>query len=543
MAQTSPTPGRLRKIWDAVLGNNTALAATDTPKREASFTTGNYAHTWAWSYNGEKNLGEMGPIRDYHMDYDALRARSWQSYVESEISKTVLDKFTLWMVSSGLKLQAAPNKIVLRTEGIAIEPERFNDIAEARFTVWSKSVQSGYNGRDNLHAIAREAFKNSKIGGDVLVVLRYVNGSVKVQLIDGQHVQSPGYGSDYFGQKLANGNEIRNGIEMTPTGQHEAYYVRTIGMKQERIPARSASSGVVTAFMVYGNRYRIDNHRGLPLIATCLETLKKLERYKEAAVGSAEERAKIVFQIVHDQTSTGESPLGKQLALARDADAASDLPKDDNGVELANRVAATTNKSTYNMPIGSEMKQLESKNEMFFKEFYATNADVVCAAVGIPPNVAFSLYNDSFSASRAATKDWEHTITVNREDFSFQFYQKIYTFWLYTEVLANKVQAPGLLQAFRASNYMVVEAYLTARFTGPMFPHIDPLKEVNAERAKLGILAEHMPLTTVEAATEALNGGDSDSNTEQFAEELANAAKLKIVAPAKVAAPAVQQPG
>jgi len=512
--------GILRAMWDAAFSGSAAPAR---PRKEASFTTGPVRNSFAISYNGEKNLGEMGPIRDYTLDYDGLRARSWQSYIESEISKTVLDKFTLWMVSRGLKLQANPDKMVLGTEGISIEAERFNDVVEARFAVWAKSAYSGYNGRDNLHTIAKEAFKNSKIGGDVLVVLRYTNGAVKVQLIDGAHVQSPGYNSKYYGQELPNGNKICNGIELAPNGEPVAYHVRVKRLEYERIPARSTSSGIITAFLVYGNRFRIDNHRGMPLIATCLETLKKLERYKEAAVGSAEERAKIVFQITHNRDSTGESPLLNQLSKAYNADNTDDLPTDVNGTQLANTVAATTNKSTYNMPIGSEMKQLESKNEMFFKEFYSTNSDIICAAVGIPPNVAFSLYNDSFSASRAATKDWEHTIVVNRDDFSFQFYQKIYSFWLYTEVLANKVQAPGLLEAFRAKNYMAVEAYENARFTGPMFPHIDPLKEVNAEREKLGALAKDIPLTTVEAATEALNGGDSDSNLEQFAEELQKA--------------------
>jgi len=50
---------------------------------------------WVVPYDGEKNLGEIGPIKDYHMDYPALRARSWQSYIESEISQIVLNKFNL----------------------------------------------------------------------------------------------------------------------------------------------------------------------------------------------------------------------------------------------------------------------------------------------------------------------------------------------------------------------------------------------------------------------------------------------------------------
>jgi hypothetical protein len=77
---------------------------------------------------------------------------------------------------------------------------------------------------------------------------------------------------------------------------------------------------------------------------------------------------------------------------------------------------------------------------------------------------------------------------------------------------------------------MVVEAYENARFTGPHFPHIDPLKEVNAERAKLGELAKHIPLTTIEGSVEALGTGDSDSNVIQFADELKNAKDVGLEA-------------
>jgi hypothetical protein len=51
---------------------------------------------------------------------------------------------------------------------------------------------------------------------------------------------------------------------------------------------------------------------------------------------------------------------------------------------------------------------------------------------------------------------------------------------------------------------------------------------VNAERLKLGAAAKDMPLTTLEAATEALNGGDSEHNLNQFADELEQAKSLGI---------------
>lgn len=522
------------KIKNAIAAFTTPqLMSRNAPESNFNPGGGTYRHLFSTSYNGEKNLGEIGPIKDYMPDYYLLSLRSWQAYTESEMAKTIIDKFVLWIVSKGLKLQASPVKKVLESEGIDIETEEFNCVVEARFAVWAKSRKSSRTGMENLNTIARDAFKNSKLGGDVLIILRHTD-RVEVQMIDGAHVQSPGYGTDGFGQVLANGNVIRNGVELSPSGEHVAYHVRKQDLSFERVEAKT--QGIVTAFLVYGNKHRLDNYRGVPLISVCLETLKKLERYKEAMVASAEERAKIVLQIVHSRDSTGENPMSKSMAKAFNADYdTEDLPKDINGTDLANTVAATTNKTAFNMPIGAEMKALESKNDMFFKEFYGTNSDIICGAVGIPPNVAFSIYNDSFSASRAATKDWEHTITVNREDFTFQFYQPIYNFWLFTEILKLKINAPGYLKAVLNNNEMAIEAYQNARFTGPMFPHIDPLKEVNAERAKLGKLAENIPLTTVEAATEALNGGDSDSNIDQFAEEMEHATSLGISQSAQTA--------
>jgi capsid protein len=488
-----------------------------------------YKKVFSVSYDGEKNLGEMGPIKDYFLDYGSLRLRSWQSQLENDVASTIINKFTLWMISTGLKLQASPNKVVLKSENIDLDTEKFNEIAEARFTVWGKSKMSSYSGMANLHKLAKRAFKNSRVGGDVLVVLRVVKGTLKIQLIDGAHVCSPMFGNAFYSTAKESGNEIKNGVELSATGEHVAYYVHKNGtMDSERILAKSKSTGLVMAYLVYGNEYRLDNVRGMPIIATCLETLAKLERYKEATVAGAEERAKIVMQIVHQQFSTGENVLIDNMAKAFNADAKSELPVDHEGNKLANTVAATTNKSVYNMPIGSELKALDSKMELQFKEFFGSQADIICAAVGIPPNVAFSIYNDSFSASRAATKDWEHTIVVNRDDFSFQFYQPIYDVFLYVEILKNKISAVGYLEAFAQDNEMVLEAYQNARFTGPMFPHIDPVKEVKAEREKLGPLGAHIPLTTAEAATEALNAGDSDSNMEQFSEELAQSKKLGL---------------
>jgi len=505
------------------------------PRMAASSQYSGYSNIlFTHSYNGEKNLGEVGPPRSYSLDYNILRMRSWQSLLESEISQIIIKRSITWVIGKGLKLQAEPNRLVLQSEGITLDTNAFSELVEARFSMWARSTESDYARMKSLGRQTQEAYKNAIVGGDVLVILRYQNKRATVQLVDGQHVQNPPsmWGTDLYAPPLPNGNRIVHGVEISPTGEHVAYHVRKPGitLDTERVSAKSDGTGLVMARLIYGNEYRLDNTRGLPLVSAVLETAKKMERYKEATVGSAEERAKIAYTIEHEEGSDESNPLTRQMAVAAGYDPNNDLPKTADGEVLANRIAVSTNKQVFNMGMKQSLKALESKNELYFKDFFMVNTEMLCASVELPPDVGLSKYNSNFSASRAAIKDWEHTLMVKRSNFSEQFNQFIYEFWLAIEVLQFKIQAPGFLPAFFDNNFMALSAYFNARWVGANVPHIDPLKEVQAERLKLGPAGAALPLTTGEAATEALNGGESDANVEQFADEIKRAKTLGIEA-------------
>lgn len=515
----------------------------NTAKKTAEYygsSGGVFRPLFSTGFNGEKNLGEIGPIRKYILDYEALRLRSWQSYLESEITQTIIGKFIMWVIGNGLKLQSEPATDVLKEDGYVLDKETFSKQVEGRYGLFTSSENSDWAGMDNVNILSSVAYKNAILGGDCLVVLRLdADNQIKVQLIDGTHVQSPMYGSELFAQVLANGNRIIEGIELNPRGEHVAYYVRQYTIPQaspfsvERILAKGTQTGLTMAFMVYGLKYRLDNHRGMPLIGVILETLKKLERYKEATVGSAEERQKIAFFITHNTGSTGENPIGRDLARALSInDDTNDIPVDVQGREMANLVAATTNKTAFNMPIESDIKSLGPDSaELSFKDFYTTNINLVCSALNIPPDVAMSMYNSSYSASRAAIKDWEHTLSVKRYQFANQFDQKIFNFWLEVNISLNKVNAPGYLKAKNRGDIMSLEAFRKARWVGAQVPHIDPVKEVTAERLKLGITGAALPLTTAERSAEILGGGEYSAVVEQYANELQKANDLGITIP------------
>lgn len=482
------------------------------------------------TYTGEKNLGEVGPVKDLRPHYEILNLRSWQLYLESDIAQTILNKYSSWIIDTGLKANSTPQVDVLKAAGIEVDQELNKEI-ESRFNLWLRSTMGAYNEMDTINALAQQAYKTAKIGGDCLVVLRYnKKQGVTVEVIDGAKIKTP---PTHIASQID--GTIVNGVEVDSKGKHVKYWVKASkNYKHEYIgiPAWSKATGMRVAFLVKGSTYRINSRRGLPVVATVVEAISKLDRYKEAAVGSAEERAKIVYQVVHSMGADGENPFLNQMAAAFDASGGAyddgKLPVTADGQQLANDFYASTNRQLWNLPVGSEMKAINSQNELFFKDFFGTNADIICGAIGIPPNVAFSVYNDSFSASRAATKDWDHTINVERSMFTEQFYQNIYNFWLHVQIMEGKIQATGYMTAYINNDRLTLEAFRNCRFTGPLFPHIDPVKEVKAARLRLGSESDHMPLSTIEQETELLGGGDSQDNTEQYARELQEGERLNI---------------
>lgn len=513
------------KTWEQIL--------EDKKEREIE-ASGTWGQSFSISFNGEKNFGEIGSVVRYDLDHQQLAYRSWQSYLTSNIAKTALQKLSIWIIGKGLRLNSHPNEQILKANGINLNVEKFTQEVEALWKIWAESNHSTLNGMQTFNELMHDCYLNSKIGGDVLQRLHVVNGELKVSITDSLHLHSLTSSNIFI-----DGIKIDRGVKVDVTGRHIEYSLLDVNQQYKTIPC-FASNGLRIAFLVYGDKYRIEDTRGLPISTTVLETIKKLDRYKEAAVGSAEERQKVVYAIEHQLGGSGENPMADKLAnLSEHLMGAFSENKatsaDSVGNKLAGEVAVSTNKQAFNLPQGATMKALESRNELYFTDFYTGNKHEVYSTFMIPPNVAEGIYNDSFSASRAATKDWEHTMDFGRNSFHKQSLNPTYMMFVYLKVLTGKLNAPGFLNAFNTGNWEVVEAYLSCRFTGDMFPHIDPVKEVTAERLKLGELGKNIPLTTVESATENLMSGESSANIRQFAREFEETKKLKLVSPENTA--------
>lgn len=476
------------------------------------------------NWDGEKTLGELGAVVNNIPNYDNLRMRSYDAYATKDIVKIIASKHFYWTIGSGLKLQCEPNRTVLESEGLSgFDFGNFAKFVESRFMVYANSKQCDNLKEKNLHELGMDFYKGKFIGADCLCVIRYDDNGPNAQFISGSHVQNPTIGSKYYDSVKESNNRIEHGIEVDERGKHVAYYVNVkpksndLLDEYERIPAYGVKSGKRLAWMVSGEKISPDHMRAVPAISQSLEKINKLDQFMESSVLRARESANIVYTVIHDKDSTGESPTDKIISDRRGQSVLLDLPSDKVLADgLANKITETTSGQAFNMTPGSKLESFSTDIGTDFQAFYTPVFDTISAGMDIPPEVAMQKYSSNYSASRAAINSFGYIVSINRMTFANQFYIPFYKLWLEFQILTNKIEAKGYIE--NIDNFMVTESYSQCRFIGKNMPHIDPLKEIKAVREMLGI-DDNSPLISREQATELLNMGQWDENFMKSLEE------------------------
>ncbi len=502
------------------------------PSSSVIVETGNseviFGSAMSFSFNGEKTPGELGAPVNIYPNHYALRLRAYEANLTQDTVKIITNKYFKWTIGNGLKLQSEPLEDYLKAKGYDADWGFLRSNIEASFSLYASLKESDYSGMNNFHDNAMSTYVDSFLGGDCLVIYRIEKGYPTAQVIDGQQVSDPIFTSEYYELAKAKGNRIKHGVEIDPKGKHVAYYVRSeseLGVyKHERVAAYLDIKGFrfVMAKLVYFGKHRINDVRGVGALSAILEKVDKLDRYTEATVGSAEERAKIVYSITHDEYSTGENPMieRQRANLGLQSDVSGQQGAALMGAELERYVARTTNKTTVNMPNGAKLQALESRAEINYQPLFDAIFTQVSAALDMPPEVALQKFSSNYSASRAAMKVWEYMVKIDRNRFANEFYKPFYDLFFYCEVLRNGISAPGFISACESDDFMTIGAYTKCRFEGVNMPHIDPVKEVKAVRELLGEKYKGVPIISLDQAAEQLNQGDWDENYKNLLDEV-----------------------
>lgn len=503
-----------------------APAAREYTTLELSLMSGQPAPMRQIWHDGEKYPGGFGFTDLLTADYWTLRARSTQLFKKNLYARGVVRRLVTNIINTGLALEATPEGAILGAD--EDELAEWAELVENRFHLWEATpALCDYCGGKTFGGLQAQAKLTALISGDVLVVLLQdpATGLPRIRLVEGQRVQSP-YGPD--APTLPPGHEIKHGVELDGNGRHVAYWLvspsSTAQPKIERLAA-VGPSGRRQAWLVYGTELLLDEVRGEPLLSIILQSLNEIDRYRDAVQRKAVINAILAMFIKKEQNNVGTRPF-TMGAVAKGKDAIAVPTQGTRRVfNFAEHIpgAVLDELAPGEEPHGFTPNGTDEK----FGDFEDAIISAIAWVHEIPPEILKLSFSSNYSASQAAINEFKMFLNVKREWWGGAFCQPIYVEWLISEVIAGRVVAPQLLDAWRDPKlFDRLAAWLSADWSGAIKPSVDLTKQATGYTA----LIEQGLITRDRAARET-TGTKYSKNAQKLLRE--NLSLERAMAPIK----------
>lgn len=465
----------------------------------------------AW-HDGEKFAGGFGATNLLWTDYWTLRARSADLFQRNLYARGLIRRMVTNEINVGLHLEATPEESLLGLQRGALD--QWSETVENRFSLWANNPKLCDHLEQHtfgeLQAIIR---LESLVVGDVLVVQRQDPKTKlpRIQLINGANVQTPLSGA--LG-RLPNGNRIVHGVELDSNGRHVAYHVRQetkdgFGFESKRLPAWGEKSGRKLAWLVYGTDKRMDEVRGQPLLSLVMQSIKEIDRYRDAALRKAVINGLFAIVVTKTQEKPGSRPL-TSAGIALRTELATDNAGESRRFNVADYDPGVV---VDELQVGEEPKGFRSHGtDEKFGEFERAIVSAIAWGNGIPPEILLLSFSSNYSASQAAINEYKLYLNPVRTWFGRAVCTPLYHDWLLSEALDKRIDAPRLLESWRnARQYDIHGAWTSCDWAGNIKPAVDLSKLV---RGYAEMIAEGF-MTRGRAARE-LTGTKYSKNVEQL---------------------------
>jgi lambda family phage portal protein len=426
---------------------------------------------WQWSYStGDKFDGGFGPTKILIPDYWTLRARSTQLFKTNIYARGIVRRLVTNEINTGLHLEATPDEALL---GFAEDSlVGWAENVENRFQVWADNPRvCDVTERQTFGALQAVARMEALVAGDVLVTL--VQGAraqlPRIKLINGAAVQTP------LGMNPQRGNRIMHGVELDSLNRQVAYWVYQSDGTCKRLPAYGEKSGRRLAWLVYGTDKRLDDVRGEPLLALVLQSLKEIDRYRDSVQRKATVNSMLAMFIQKDADKPGTRPISGG-AIRRGTDLAIDTTSETRRFAVAEHIPGLILDELQHgeTPHGFPSNGTDEK----FGDFEDAIVQGIAWHFEIPPEILKLSFSNNYSASQAAINEFKIYLNRVRNTFGEEFCQPIYTDWLVSELLMQRIEAKRLLESWRDSSmYDVFGAWTAADWCGQIKPSTDMLKQ------------------------------------------------------------------
>lgn len=437
---------------------------------------------WQQEYfDGSKFYNGFGPTKNYVVDYWTLRARSAQLFKDNIYARGLLRRLITNEINTGLCPEAIPNAQIL-----GIDEQKLSDwaeLAEDRFALWAEDKNLCDTTRQNdFSELQRIIRLESLASGDVLLILRLdrMTGLPRLQIIPGSAVQTP-----IGNTTTVPNNRIVDGVELNQFNQHVAYWILQEDGQPMRIDARGAASGRQIAWLVYGTDKRHGEVRGEPLLSIILQSLKEIDRYRDSTQRKATINAMlaIFMRKTKDKISSKSVTVG---AVTRRTINYAD-PNQQNETRqynIANQIPGLVLEDLQEgeEPVGFGNQGIDTS----FAEFESAMIHAISWANEIPPEILQLAFSNNYSASQAAINEFKMYLNKIRSKFGAAVCKPIYQEWLISEVLADRIQADGFLEAWQDPlQFDIYNAWVATDWSGAIKPSTDIRKQAQGYQLML----------------------------------------------------------
>lgn len=457
------------------------LGIIDITKLSAYAGQTNYSQ-WDHSiYDGSKFYGGFGNTQVQIVDYWTLRARSSQLFNENLYARGLIRRLITNEINTGLTPESSPDeKIIGVGEGSLND---WTENVETRFGLWHKNPRvCDWKRKSTFGSIQRQIRREALVTGDVLVVLRQspTTKLPMVQLISGNKVQTPMGGK----HTIAKGHVVKHGVEFDRVGRLVAHWIKQDdNITSKRMPAFGEKSGRRISWLVYGTDKRLDDIRGQPLLALVLQSLKEVDRYRDSTQRKAVINSIIAMSVEKTLDKMGTLP-GQGGAVRKDSATINDGDGTTRTLNISKMIPGVT---VDEMQVGEKLQMHGGQGtDLSFPLFEEAIIQAIAWAHEIPPEILRLAFSNNYSASQAAINEFK--IYLNRvwSDFGETVCTPIYTEWLISETLSQKIVAPGLLQAWRIpSQHDIFGAWICVDWYGSIKPSTDTLKQAKGSELNL----------------------------------------------------------
>jgi lambda family phage portal protein len=386
-----------------------------------------------------KSMQEWDPVASSQNDEflyqsETIRARSRDLAKNSPIAAGASNTGTTHVIGTGLRLHSQIDSTYLGLSDAETETKQ-RDLER----LWRMvKDRLDYEGDVTMTDLQAMCFRGAFESGDILAVRRRDQRAgdilpIKVQLVEADRISNPDEEMDT--------EKISGGVEANRFGLVVAYHVAdrhpgdvllNMGVtKWSRIP-KVGRGGTPLSRLIFDKR-RPGQRRGVPALAPVMEPLKQISRLTDHELAAA-----VVSSLFTVFVKT-ENPSAGGLPSAPEGTATGDLPSKTGDVYLNPGAIVDL------LPGEDIITASPNRPNGQYDPFFRSIVQQIGMALEMPYEILMHLYQNSYSASRAALLDAWRFFRGRRKWMADNFLQMVYEWVVLDAVLEGYLDLPGFL--------------------------------------------------------------------------------------------------